>query len=123
MEELGAHAPQLLCVLGNQLSCTSLLLAQLLGMVEAISMLLAPILNVISLRLLEPNTNKKVQALKVKHSSDFTELGTNHSVEEDRVISTMKEKRKERIDQSVNRKTKSTSKKQEKREQGGKGFQ
>lgn len=74
MEELGAHAPQLLCVLGNQLSCTSLLLAQLLGMVEAISMLLAPILNVISLRLLEPNTNKKVQALKVKQSSGFAEL-------------------------------------------------
>ena len=74
MEELGAHAPQLLCVLGNQLSCTSLLLAQLLGMVEAISMLLAPILNVISLRLLDLNTNKHAQALKIKHSSDFTEL-------------------------------------------------
>ena len=64
MEKLGTHAPQFLGILRNQLSCTSLLLAQLLGMVKAISMLLAPVFNVISLRLLHLIINNQTQASK-----------------------------------------------------------
>ena len=119
MEELGAHAPQLLCLLGNELSCTSLLLAQLLCMVEAIPMLLAPVFNVISLRLLHLNTRtditvKNNQVIQLRYD-------TNHDNEKDRVISTTrkrkgKEKRPIRQSEKQQKKSTKTKKRRKKKD-------
>ena len=116
MEELGAHAPQLLCLLGNELSCTSLLLAQLLCMVEAIPMLLAPVFNVISLRLLHLNTRtditvKNNQVIQLRYD-------TNHDNEKDRVISTTR-KRKGKEKRPI-RQSEKQQKKAQKQRKGGK---